>query len=491
MKNKIKTLIIALLICLSAFVLVGCQGAKDIKLQTSTTEINAGEKAYSYMQTLATDYKSRFTNSGNDLTAASWISEILVGKKAVAEDEEDTAGLGFVPTSGTNAIAEFKFTLIDSEKKETTATGYNVSATKRVANSKGEIIIGTYYDNCYGAKVGEQVFTADGSYESGASVAALLALAEEITKINNLAYDITVVFFGGGSMGHIGADKYSAQIDEARRSNIKMMINFSQIVGGENTYMYSRDFATDYNNFFYAIADANSATVKKVPAKKNIANATYGDNKPQNYTHIGMLGNHFPFFSSGIPTVNFMSFNWSKTSEPYNTEFNKRPNVYQTDSDNFATLLERCGGADGVKTKLNDIVKIVALALTEQYSTDFDAALAAAPKQEIDKNAVSATTATAISISTKVLLVVIVLMLSFAAKGYIQKHKEQYKVNLPNTEENVNQQMPQKDVFDEFFTGDGQGGNGGSNGSGSNGDRQDNNSNTKKSNSDSDVFEGF
>ncbi|MEG1608905.1 MAG: M28 family peptidase, partial [Clostridia bacterium] len=433
-------------------------------------------------------------NSDGELAVAMWLRDKLLGRAEVKDDKgavviSGIEGFGYQNIdvnefSNTNAgLSKFEFKYTDDAGKEQLGKSYNVSATKKAVNSKGEIILGTYYDNSFGVKVNDKPIVGDGSYESGASVATLLTIAQQLAKMQDLQYDITIVFFGAGSVGYIGAGEYVANMSLERKDNVKLMINFNQIVGGKNMYMYSRDFGTDYNDYFYEVAKVNGVDAKKVPANKNISKARLSEDSLQNYFHIGMVGNNYYFMNSKIPTVNFMSFDWSSNKNFYNTEYDGSKNVFQTDNDTIGNLVERCGGVDIVKAKMNDIIKTTLLALSGGYSQSFDKALSTASKQEVNEKAQNATTASALSITIKVLLVVAVVAIMFAVKNYLQKNKDKYVINIPN--ENGEPNAPKQDVFEEFFTKKNDSGNNVEN------DGDNDNGNNSGNSGNSDVFEGF
>lgn len=495
MKKKIVIIIAVMLMLVVCF--TGCHTKATFGLEKSNDKINLGEKSFEYLADLSgAQLKSRKANSEGELTAAKWLRDNLLGREEVVNGNGDiiTEGLsGFGYQNADNSefsmanpgLNKFEYKFTNEEGKEQVGASYNVSATKKSKNSKGEIILGTYYDNCYGVVVNGKAITGDGSYESGASVAVLLAVAEQLGKIENLPYDITIVFFGAGSIGYIGAQEYVAKMDLARKENVKLMINYNQIIGGANMYMYSRDFGTDYNDYFYEVAKANEINATKVPSKKNVANGKITADGLQNYFHIGMIGNNLYFMNGKIPTVNFMSFDWSTNEKFYNTEFAKKDNVFQTDNDTIGNLVERSGGIDLVKAKMNDIASITLLALSEGYATQFETALSTATKQEVNEKAQGTTTATALSISIKVALVGIVIALMMVSRNHIEKNKDKYKLVIQGGNvENGGSSEPKREVFEEFF---GQDENNKSSGRGS--DNDDHNNNPK--NNGNDVFDGF
>lgn len=455
---------ITIIIAVVAMCFVGCQSSKDFGLAKSDNNNNYGDIAFEYMGTLATEYKSRQAGSEGDTAVAIWIRDILK-----SYGYEGTASYSSEETEG---LEEFKFKH-DVDSKQVTSTSRNVSMTKRVANSKGEIILGGYYDNRYDMKFDTETIDGDGSYESGASIAALLTIAQNI-QLRDSGYDITIALFGAGSYGQIGADEYVKKIDEKRGNNIKLMVNFSQIVGGTNMYMYSRDFSTDYNDFFYEIAAKNQMNAVRPPSNKNIAFAQL-QGSPLNYFHVGMIGNHLPFLNRKIPTVNFMSFDWSDNSNLYNTEIKGQQNIYRTSDDKLATLVERCGGVEATKSKLNDVIKIALLALSDEYADGFDSALSTAAKQEIKP---TTTYGVALIVTAKIILIAATIAIIMVMKNYVRKNKDKYQAVIADA---AQEPIEKVEVFEEFMD---------NNSNNSNGSSGDSNKTDNTNNSD-DVFEGF
>lgn len=445
-----------IIICVVLFILimsfVGCAGSYNPTLEkSSVTQLpqnsveTLGGIAKDKMSTLATEFPNRTSGEGNN--------SYLFAKKI--STDMTTLGYGYkegMDEEKTKGVTTFKFkSPIDNKDYEGYNAFFDLSAKSEV--SKGKIVFACYYDNNYSVKVGEKLLEADGSYESGASIAVMFTLAEYFIA-NPIDYDITFAFFDAGTFGYKGAYEYTKKMTAEEKNAISLFINFSHIIGGDNLYAFSRDKAVDYNGFTYAVAKANELNLTKVPSNKRVKLASLDENSPYPYFHMGMLGNHLPIMYNKIPSINYISANWETNQNPGMTESKGKQNIIETSEDTFAKMIERFG-EDKIKERLGEIVALnIAMLSTPEYMATFDNAMTNARKQEVNFSAIAPKTSNLITIIMVVALVAGIMAVSMAVKNSIQKNKSQYKIidplqqvlkNMPNIDEEA-------DIFGEQFS---------------------------------------
>lgn len=440
MKRSIAIILIILVVAGIVLVsLTGCQHPeRNFNIVSSSGEY--GNKVFGYMTTLSSEYANRTMATDGEKKAAEYISSLMTGWGYTSEYETD----------GVKGLSSFKlgFNRYDGSSVKD-GVAYNVIFTKEAANSNGEILLMCQYDNLYAEKGSDGEWQADGSYESGASVAVMLTLAE-LFKDRETEYDLTFAFFTGGSYSWMGAKYYADNLKRADIENIKLAINFSMLAGGDNLYLYTGEKETSYGNFL----EKASVGLTGNPADKLIGNFILESNAIYNYSHIGMLGNQYYLMNKQIPTANYLSLNWSCADNSLMTEMKGKSNVYHTKDDTLAKMVER-KGEDGIKKMTNDVVNSVLVTLDKANSEALTRVLALASQEGVNTTAQSGKTSTMLSIILKVVLIAAVFGGSLAVKNYVQKHRDRYIVNT-SVEDEMKEAEPFED-FDETKSGDPEG----------------------------------
>lgn len=418
MKKKVLILITICMLTLLVFV-GGCQ-SKSFEVNQHQA-LDVGDKAYSYMELMSTDYADRTFGMGKDKLVAVYLAKKLSEWGYTPQDSK---------IDGVAGINEYT-SYVTADENANTGKGYNVVFSKKaVGESRGEIILSAQYDNLYSHKT--YGTTADGSYESGASIGALLTLAELI-KDKDMPFDLTIAFFDGGSLNWTGSAYFVSQMDVVRMDNILLAVDFANIVGGDYNYAYSIDKATDYGKFFDTINKVDSLGMKAVPADKRIANGMLIEDGLYSYFHTGMLSNNIFLMNKGVPTLTLMSLNWSDKSVPSRVEMKGKENVYQTPADNFGNLKNRVG-EEKIKSSLNSFVSLIYNALVLEQNMLVDS-LATARDQMPSHMAQNYLTNTILSIGLKILTVVAMVVVMSKFRKIVNKDRDKYMQKIANAQE--------------------------------------------------------
>lgn len=371
--------------------------------------------------------------------------------------------------------------------------GVNVIYEKPAeSGSRGQIVIMSHFDNLFGtATSGATVITADGAYENGAAVAAMLYTAHLLANVNT-EYDIVFAFLGSSVISANntlyycwdGAGALLNKLPEiyGKEYNLLLAINLWRL-GGENLYMYSADGATSYNNYFYSVAQADGLNFTPVPDYKHAFSESFGTYvlipSPTGVYHLGVLNDSIHFMNNGIPTLTYMSLDWGSGNENSNPE---SLNVAYTGSDTLDNMKLAFGGGDAgeqaITAQLNSVALNIVNSVTGENAAMFQGAISAA-REELASNADALY---GLSVATTVLTWAVVIGLLIAA--VILRGKNVTKM--------VSRRPPQQgptvsDPFTDF--------NSGNSSSGSpfeefDNDKKDGN-NDKKSSDGGDIFEGF
>lgn len=434
MKRTVATIVAILVI--AAVLTVSFSACQTPQKNFEITDVSGeyGAKVYDYMNVLATDYAARTMATEGERKAAEYISSLMQGWGYTSDYSYE----------GITGLDGFKlgFTRYDgSSVKDQYA--YNVIFEKKASEeqSLGRILLVGQYDNLYSETDGENEWQADGSYESGGAIAVMLTLAEAL-KDADLDYDVTFAFFTGGSYTWMGAKHFVDNQKRADFDDMRLVINFSMLFGGDNLYLYTGEKETSYGNL---LTQAGKG-LTDIPLDKNITFATLESDAIFNYVHIGMLGNNYYFINKGIPTANFLSLNWSKKDNPMMTEMAGKTNVYHTKDDTFANLISR-KGEQGIKDMANNVVNSTLTVLDAGNAEVLQSALAKASDEEVNQTAQSAKTSSLLNIILKIVLIAAVFAAASAIKRYVQKHKDRYIVESAPEEEHTPE--PFSDEFNQ------------------------------------------
>lgn len=397
------------IVTVGAMTFAGCSSARDDYAPQKVRE-DLGVTAMDNLRYLAANHPDRTMGTQGEYDAAAYLADTLKSYGYESRYAYD----------GIEGLQDFKsnFTRYDGTAVNE-ATSYNVVFTKKSSRSEGEIILSAQYDNLYSEKKGEELWKADGSYESGSGASILLTLAETM-KDREYEYDITFVFFTGGSYRWRGSYHYASQLKNADYDNIRLMINFSMLGGGDNLYLYSGERANNYGNYLRAASEGLS----NIPKNKNCADYTMETDAAYPYTHIGMSGNQYHFINRGVPTANYLSHNWSLNDYPMLTEMDGKNNVYHTESDTLENMIER-KGEENIIAQFDNVVNSVLSALDASNGDTFKSVLSTA-KNEVGAAGQSTRVSTVLEVVLKIAAIGAVFGLVMAAKHYIIKHRSDY-----------------------------------------------------------------
>lgn len=410
MKKKILLTIISIIVALVAVCATGCSHAEfDLAAQQ---KVGAGEEAFGYLTTIDEQYPDRTPDSGEDFEFCKYLADQLTswGYTPKAVESEGVAG-----------IEKFNYYYDDGERVYS-GSSYNVEFTKSATTqSKGRIILTAQYDNAYSyAGVSTQ---ADGSYESGASVAALLTISRLLSD-KDLDFDLTVAFLGCSTISYNGAEYMFKNMSEEQKQDALLAIDISNIIGGDYTYLYTIDKSTDYGDFFDQLAAVNNLDFTPVPQDKKVGSAMLIDNGLYNYFHVGMLGNNMFFMNEGIPTLTISSFNWDKSGSNGRVEMDGKDSLLQTPADTLNNMIDRVG-EDNIKARFDSIVNVVYLAVAEEGDT-LASALATARDQMPSRLAQSSVANSVLTVAPKIIIVTALILLMLAVRKRVNDDKEKY-----------------------------------------------------------------
>lgn len=435
MKHTLKwrTLVVAV-VCIAALLAFTACGSKSFSLQASQVSADVlGEQAYATLTDIATNHKDRTYAAQQDIALARSFADMLRAcgyepsqRYSVQADGKTEYGL-----------QSYDYMVQNESGEKQQYTAYNVKYGITRPQATQTIVLAANY--------GTSNATVDGSYESGAGVAVLLTVARAIAA-QDIGYNIEIVLLGADNASLYGSQAYYDSLTPAARDQIALYIAFDQPVGGDYLYLYGRDWQTDYQDYFYAVAQTTQTATQPIPADKHVVRGKYTDNATQEYFHIGMIGQGYYFQNIGIPTLSVASRNWSDASNPYGVERAGLANVQYTESDSLLEMNNRLGGADKTARALGEAAAVIVAGLTEQPETLVQV-LNAAQEQAAVRGGQEYGVQLALEITLKVLAVAAVIALLLLARKYVRNHKDAYTARMQQAQQ---QHMPQQQNVDVF-----------------------------------------
>jgi len=180
-------------------------------------------------------------------------------------------------------------------------------------SSKPTIVLAAHYDSI-AAKTGSL-----GATDNGAGVAAMLAIAAQLSTHETSKFNIRFIAFGAEEVGLHGSKYYVDQLaknDPNTLRNIVAMVNFDTIAGGDYIYVHSADTepydcegANDTYQSESWLRDALLSTSKKILGDANQYRIhPASDDLAQGVT--GPWSDHAPFACKGIPIAYVESTNF-------------------------------------------------------------------------------------------------------------------------------------------------------------------------------------
>ncbi|PKI16032.1 M28 family metallopeptidase [Colwellia sp. 12G3] len=264
------------------------QIANIILLCCCTTSVFANEKdAYSYLQQLVS------VNEGIGVRTSGSVEEMNTSKFISNTLRE----LGFKVK-----VQPFEF-----KNKEQYFKSNNIIA-ELGSNDLPTIILGAHYDS-----KGEGSY---GAIDNGTGVAAMLEIAQIISKSPSRHFNIRFIAFGAEEIGISGSQYYVKQLTPTALQNIAGMINFDMIAGGDKMYVHSA-LSTPYpcgksDSIYNGEPILRKAIIKTSESiNKSIQFVEHPKSKEYPKGETGPWSDHFPFSCAGIPIVFLESTNFS------------------------------------------------------------------------------------------------------------------------------------------------------------------------------------
>ncbi|NCA67214.1 MAG: Zn-dependent exopeptidase M28 [Clostridia bacterium] len=396
-------------------------------------EGEADNTTYELFVNFVTNCPNRTVATDNELTAASYIAAIL-----------ETYGYGVAA----DMIEPFDFlekvSLFYSQIDEVEQSSQNVVAYKRSANPDAKLmVIGTHYGNLAGRPLTTTtVIGGEGAYDNGTGVAALLAIASNLSAVE-LSFDIAFVFFGAELLDNAGSYAFIEQNSQ----EILGMINLVGVGGGDNLYAYYDEMKRSHGTFIDKIISDNDINILPAPSNRNLILDTAQTIFP--YSHKGLDSSNAVFIENGIPSVNIFGYNWGGILA---SESATKPNISGKGSDTLENFIDMYGET-AIRTKLNTVVNFVTLTVQEEgLQQTFETALSDNRYDNLTSDIVR-----------KILKWAMLIGLAIAL-GVLSSRANRITRNAPptitadssdNTETNIESQSEDKtekedDIFNEF-----------------------------------------
>lgn len=275
-----KKLSVALTLCFSAFA-----------VNTAVAETAPVMTYLHQMSHPVTGFGAREAGTDKEKAAAKFIS-----------DEFESMGLAV-------SVHEFKHPVL--KKKGEFIHSSNVIGDKPGTSEK-ILVLGAHFDST-GSKKGSL-----GGMDNGAGSAVMLAVARQISQMQDLPYTVRFVGFGAEEIGKVGSRAYLEMLKEEKPEEVKRiigMINLDTVAGGDYLYVHSAH-TTPYKcggdqsnyNFETRMREAVlAASVKKLGDEAHKIHPEF-PGYPEGVT--GEWSDHEPFACNGVPiayieTTNF------------------------------------------------------------------------------------------------------------------------------------------------------------------------------------------
>ena len=346
MKRFFGIFVSVLIIVALSVVFVGCERGGNLSRYTiEKVEFDTTYDVVTMTREISEKHPDRTSGSEAETTQGGGDYDVLAAGGAGGYAQNDYIFLNEYVAPKMSAmgylggIEQFRFTdVYDSYKLK---DGFNGVWTKAAAGeSKGEIWIVAAYDNSVGitasnvdlttGQVSQSELGGEGTYASATSVAAALAIADRLEEAET-QYDIVFAFVGCSQFDNEGIRTLLSEREEPL-----LVVNLNRLGGGTYNYIYSAEVETDFNDAFYAAANmVGGGTFKPVPGNTHAVAATIIEDQPNDYTHIGMYGGNLFTMSRGIPTVSFLSLDWSSDTNSFYTEIDGKENIYNTSGDTY------------------------------------------------------------------------------------------------------------------------------------------------------------
>jgi Zn-dependent M28 family amino/carboxypeptidase len=162
------------------------------------------------------------------------------------------------------------------------SVSYNVLAETRRGNPNNVVVVGAHLDS---------VFEGPGINDNGSGSAAVLEVAEQMTKVKP-RNKVRFAWWGAEEFGLVGSNHYVADLSQAERDDIALYLNFDMI-GSPN---YVRFIYDGDGSAFGLAGPAGSAAIETLYEDFYDARGLAHDP-----TEISFRSDYAAFFDAGIP----------------------------------------------------------------------------------------------------------------------------------------------------------------------------------------------
>lgn len=220
----------------------------------------------------------------------------------------------------------------------------NVIADSNPAASH-TIILGAHYDSTAAEK------GSLGAIDNGAGVAAMLTIAKQMGATTNKNINFRYIAFGAEETGLQGSRYYVKQLKASPNmlANIKAMINFDTIAGGDIVYVHSAHTTPyrcatkeyPYNSDTHIRNALLSASTKVLGEKEQYTVHPAYPGYPEGVT--GSWSDHSPFACAGVPIAYVEATNFKINGEEGYDGYSQTTNSTTWDcfDDNKVTACDR------------------------------------------------------------------------------------------------------------------------------------------------------
>jgi Zn-dependent M28 family amino/carboxypeptidase len=316
------------------------------------------------LREFVTDNPNRVAGTDGERNAMQWLQSRLLS-------------YGFSDTDITTQLID-----------EQATASYNLIASIRPAGALANICIGAHYDT---------IAASVGATDNASGVVALLNIANELKNSNSLLYNIDIVFFGSEEPGLYGSVTYAS-----RANSIDLMINIDSIGGGDNLYIMTEEYITDFQKAFVINASSAPATLHNKPTGVGV-NFSY-DVYGYGYYQTVQNSDHTPFRQLGIPTVLFISGNFDLLRNDYIESRDDSFRVMNTSGDTLVNLERR--GMEFVN-KIDTVTQSVVSTLTDANSI---AAITTAGDQLVSRTWFNSGILTAVTVGIAVVVIIFAML---------------------------------------------------------------------------------
>lgn len=309
MKKLKKILSFALIFSLTMTQLMACSKT-SVEPAEEKIHFQYAEKIVSVAEDFVTQFPFRKAGSAEAAQAGAWIAQKLQNMGYEVQESKGNLlikkeGLGFERT--------------EAQAKD--AQG-QVDEHLAIGKFRKTVLVMTAYDTSLGIENKTETPDFQGIAETGASVATLLQLAENI-KNQKLGYDVRMVFLAN-SQNQISARELLAELSAEEKEQLEVVVDIGKIYAGSKLYIHAGQTSTQEGQKYLArrplyqfvdlFANANFVYqygVNLFTVQNHFDVKVPLTNQMSLYREFSLeKGNAFVFDEAGIPLVFFDSANY-------------------------------------------------------------------------------------------------------------------------------------------------------------------------------------